>query len=75
MTERRFTTRLRASTVAGSYSLAVSSRSRYTAAVARPGSRELPTKSSKALAVLMMRLLSGGSEKPARPAAAASVSR
>ena len=60
MTERRFTTRLRASTVAGSYSLAVSSRSRCTAAAAWPGSSELPTRSSKALAALMMRLLSGG---------------
>ena len=62
MTERRFTTRLRASTVAGSYSLAVSRRSRCTAAAARPGSSELPTRSSKALAALMMRLLSGGLE-------------
>ena len=32
------------------------------AAAARPGSSELPTRSSKALAALMMRLLSGGLE-------------
>ncbi len=60
MTDLRFTTRLSASTASGSYSLAVSSRSCCTAAAARPGSSELPTRSSKALAALMMRLLSGG---------------
>ena len=64
MTDRRFTTRLRASTALGSYSLATSSRSRCTAAAARPGSSELPTRSSKALAALMMRLLSGGPDAP-----------
>jgi MFS family permease len=59
-TERRLTTRLSASTTRGSYSAAVSRRSRSTAAVARLDSTELPTRSSNAFAARMIRLLSGG---------------
>src|SRR6266702_5287407 len=46
----------RAPTTRGSYSIAVSRLRRSSAAVVRPVSAELPTKSSKALAARMMRL-------------------